>query len=1349
MRRACTPVAHRALARTSGYATAAVRRHQSSRAAAAVAAPSAPSPDAPRPLRIRSRGYGPSSDILRGIPADVALHVEATLHPEDAEVQRAVLALAMPQLAEIRVTPVRPHGTYQSRTPRRTGAAFADDIISSAEREVMEEFLQQQLTVVANLVVQEVEQRTGLQLDAQHAAYTENMKSFSEIVLNTIHDELRQLRIVGGRQKSPESGAHSAAAAAAAAATAAAGAASASPSPMDVEEVARLVSARVAEHLAAASQSATAPPPTASSAGADVAAHLARLEASAEAHLAQLQQRVTAVLERRGAEAPAPASAELHASILQAVHTASAEQQANLSSLITDLLAEQRPETHSGDGRGATVDVRAIEESVESAVQSATDELRRAIVSEVKKLSKAKGGGSGGGGAADGVADGVGDLAADVEKVFDAVQSTQNRLAAVDETVGDVFKEQAATREALRAMEEVLQRQLQELRAAIADTAAAVGAAAPPPAGAASSATEDKVAAALEQLRLDVSSTGAMFAVQHEATQSQLMTVAQVVSESVTAAIQHRTEEAVHSAVAAVQEQLSALREATAAAASAAATPAPAPPPLPPPPPPLSQEMLADAVEAVLSPRWAELSVQVERVNSTSQIAIEGQLLRIADSVSTAVAATVQAQLAEVHAAVTAASEAAARHAEAERARDEQRSAGSTSNSAAAAAATAAADALLESTTRELSVMRGELLQALETHASARPEVNLAPMYKYIDSVLTFMKDELSLQETNLTAKLTSMADTVATAVREQQQHAVTAAEAAAAAASEAATSAAAAAAAAVSHTTAPAEERQARQAEPADLSAPASPSPSPPLPDVSALLAPLGASLEAHAAALHRLETRLDEVGRTADAASVLARLQEATDHFSSAATAVAAAQSAERDALQALLESRLASLAQSLEGRDAALLEAVRGAATGEEVREQLGRMQEALHSASQTGREELSATLRDVVSGTERELGQRSDAILARLSDMHDSMQAHHAAVQRLQPSPALVGLSAEQQQAQARIRSATRDRIERVTQLVADAAAAPAGKGTRAATKAVQAELAALRQLHEEEAASLLEGTAGAAPVTVQSVVQAEVLRLQEEVRSGTEGLQAQSVALQREVAAAVQSLMAKMEDVGGNVGELPALTDVQQLLDTTVARLTTERAQESERATALVEAATVRSAAELAAAVQAALSSSVAAAEERVIPAYHAQVESTLLSRLATHSSAIESVAARMADTTATALLAVERLARDMAAQHTSTAPEPAAARDGQWLHVHGAAPPAHVPLWWLLANPLLVCVAVVLCVYYVCACLLLAFVPPPLRGDDGAEPSTSDGPTSASSREVVGRRGGRYVDRFM
>lgn len=1390
MRRVHTPVARRLVAQAHTIAARAQGTN-------AFSSPGAPT------IRLRSRGYGPSHDLLRGIPDDATLCVEATLHPEDAAVQRAVLALSMPSLAEVHVTPVVPHDSYVSRVPQRSTAAvdgFQGDVLSSVERKVMEQCLQEQLADVANLVVEQVGQRTGQQLDALQVAHTDEMRNFAEIILHSVQDELRQLRLTRStaeRKKAAEDDARAEQHALPA---------------MDVEAVAKVVSARVMEQLEGARLLSSA----ASSAHMKSAeAAVAELEQRTAAYFEQLQSYVQGIVDRDAAavSAAAPAAvAELRTAVAEAIETASAAQQENLANLLNDWLADMQRNppgsSSSSSGGNAPVDIKALEEMVESAVQASTDELRRIITGEVKKLGKSKGVASSS--SRDGADDGAdaSGLLMEVEKVFDLVQATQSRLTAVDEVVGDVFKEQAATREALQTIQDLLQKQLSEVRTATAAAATTVPPATDDGDRAPSTTTTAKaMEEAVTSLQREVATASALATVQQEETQQQLLAVVQAVSDSVADAVQHHTAEAVQAALATVEAQLAALTttaqtgaDASARAAADAAAAAAAMTDLvfsskktaaqddgavansaatTTPVEPFSREVLAEAVEAVLTPRWTALSTEVDKMNAANQLAIEQQLLHMANSVAASVTAGLQEQLEAARAAATADAAAAAAAAAQEQSKvvataEEEEAAESERKTAAAveAAAVSAATALAEKTTQELTHLREELMSTMQTEMRKSHEVDLTPMYKYIDSVLAFMKEELNVQETTLTAKMTSLADTVTTAVRESQAQ-----QAASTQATGVATAATAATGADMSAKTAaqPTEDEKGTKAGTAATAAA-----SPPLPPVTVEVpAALTNTLDLQTGALRHLEERLNELShsQSRDMSTLLSRLQEATADFKAAATAAPPAPSGPPDphpdqlAWQSGVSAQLTSLGESLEKRDADLLAAVRAsAAVSDDVKAQLSQLEDTLKSASTAQRVELEAALQGIVAGSAQEQSRLVETLVRRVAEMQAALHDQAVAVQLLQPSPALTGLTPTQQQTQARLRTSTQEQLRRITAIVEEMTSGVAAKkrraeadgtSTEAAAAELQTELRRLQELQAEEAALHSEvATAAAGPTaTVESIVQTEVAKAQAALQASMREAVSHRDEAQKEILQTVQTVLDKVGDVGDHMSSIPSLADLQQLLDATLVRFAAEQKEAGAHVAQVVTEATRVSADEMKKAMQTTLSEGIAGlVEQRVFPAYHDKVEATLQSRLAAQATSVTAAVAGVAERTTAAVSTVEALIRDFNTRRADEVQQLLAGQQGQWLELHNTQVQTRIPLWWMLGNALLVCTVVLLSLYYVFVCLLLAFVPKPSEKTLGDATVSEDAATSAiTSRAATGamevrakeRRGGRYVDQYM
>jgi trimeric autotransporter adhesin len=1383
--------------------------------------------------------------LLRGIPDHAVLRVEATLHPEDAAIQQAVLALSMPSLAEIHVTPVVPHDSYVNKVPALTtasdGVGGSSDVLSPTEREVMEQCLQEQLADVANLVVEEVAQRTGRQLDALQVSQTDEMRNFAEIILHSIQDELRQLRLSHSAaprkgndcredemQPTPST--------------------SLTAAMLDVEAVAAVVSARVMERLdrmalaptPAAPVSAAATQPS-SNAAESAAAALSSLERRTTAYFEQLQSQVQQVISSEAAvshAAPAAIGA-LRAAVMEAVEVASTAQQENLANLVNDWLADMQrnpPERSSSSSStpqaGAAIDMRALEEAVESAVQSSTDELRHIITSEVKKLSKSRcGGGSRARSAGD--SEDSSQLLGEVEKVFDLAQSTQSRLAAVDEVVGDVFKEQAATREALQTIQELLQKQLSEVRTAASAGAEATpsppsnahgiptprGGAAEAAVAATTSATMKAVEEAVAGLQREVAAASAIATVHQEEAQQQLVTLAQVVSDSVSAAVQQHTTEAVQAAMATVQQQLESLAAtaqasadaAAAAAAAATATTAanaksstaaaeeltgadydavgtePAVPHTAISVGPLSKEIVAEAVEAVLTPRWSKLSAEVKKMNTANQLAIEEQLLHMANSVAAAVTTSLQEQLEAARvqsetasaAAAAAASEkqqadaAASVKAAEEKEREKaelQRRAEETK-----AAAVSAATALAEKTTQELTNLREELMSTLQSEMRKSHEVDLTPMYRYIDSVLTFMKEELNTQEATLSAKITSLAGTVTAAVREAQERPQSPQAAAAQDATNITNSTS-------TTTTSPSQEDNKTERNEAALAAgfsgdaAAAAALSSPPPSTLDIPASLSNTLDFQTNALRHLEERLNELSlsQSRDMSLLLTRLQEATADFRAAATPappsaplIAPLPHPDQLAWQKDMTVQLTTLGESLKRRDAELRAAVHDTTASDAVRAQLTKLEETVRTTASGQRDELQAALRTIVFSSAEQQSSQVKALTQRVAEMHDALRDQAVAVQLLRPSPALRGLTAEQQSVQARIQADTQSHLRRITaaleEVVAGSDAHDQKEGRVPSPEVaarLQTELKALCALQKEEAALHRDATAASPDpaATVESIVASQVLKTQTVLEDSMRATATHYDETQKELAATLATLLAKVSDIGGNTSSVPSTADIQQLLDATLVRLTAEQKDAGEHVVQLVAEATTAAATNMKSVVQSTVSESISTSvEQRILPLYHEKVEGSLKTHLLEQTAAVTAAVAGVTDHTTAAIGKVETLVRDFSARRADEVQKIFAEQQSR-RHGHGETPVmASLPVWWMLVNALLVCVVVLLSLYYVFACLLLAFVPKPSEVPLNEEASLHHGEGAGERVEAVAeaaaksqlRRGSRYVDRYM
>lgn len=171
---------------------------------------------APQAFKIRTEGFGPSEDLVKGVLPHSHLYVEASgLHPRDFEVQRRVLELTMPSLAGVTIQPPEvstgQNAVSSSRsgeegvTGGRDGAdgsrgveeqtghglvpvsiGLHEDVRQKLAQQAWEEYMVQ----VANTIIDQVEVKTGVQLEALRGSQEELQHSGVEVVIQTLKQEM-------------------------------------------------------------------------------------------------------------------------------------------------------------------------------------------------------------------------------------------------------------------------------------------------------------------------------------------------------------------------------------------------------------------------------------------------------------------------------------------------------------------------------------------------------------------------------------------------------------------------------------------------------------------------------------------------------------------------------------------------------------------------------------------------------------------------------------------------------------------------------------------------------------------------------------------------------------------------------------------------------------------------------------------------------------------------------------------------------------------------------------------------------------------------------------------------------
>lgn len=745
----------------------------------------------PEPTEVvRSRGYGPSTDLLKGVPPTAPLEVQTTtlLHPHDTDIQQRVLAFSRPSPAHVTVLTApetassltyrtlpyhppplsAPRGDSHDDTSRRSSSLAA----VHTQLAVMEEALQDRLTTAANLIVAQVAEHTDRQLHTLEMAQSAESTTLAQLIMNCVQDEL-QHRLAEEH------------------------AAKEQPSLLLQQERRRDDDEAAAE--AVATRTASAVETTVSRVVERVVAEVEKAVQAAEARSSnvaqQLENRMNTYFTQlqtdmmHALDAPHKTDATRSSSSTTDADTESRQSddadrtQATLSDSLrqelTEMMAQATRVQHDRlsamletmlDRQGGTgalaaeSDRRALHDIIEGSLQHASDNIRLSVVAEVKKLAKAsaKGGGAAGKAQDEVLPEALAqNLSDSIDEAIASSQMTLKRLRETDGTVKEMHQEQARLYELTAQLRDMLLQQQQqqqqhehehartqrEMQAALSTAARLPKQHRDEVEAAAARQTEDALSL-MHEVKDCVERLSGVVQARADSKEHDLVTTAQAVSDSVSAALEARTQEAVEGAMREVQQHMTELmsesmtrlmqtqmtRTRTAEeeeeeerknAASAL----------------LTQERIVQAVKEILSPPLQLILTRLEHAEQEGRHRSEEHMLTMAKTLSEAV----QAAMAE-----------RAHSTDDDKDKDD------------------VSAALQERLTR----MQKELIESVQQEMGKTHEVDLTPMYRYIDGLMAFVKEELVQQNRLLTTQqqqsqqhlqdqLTAMTERLTTATRE------------------------------------------------------------------------------------------------------------------------------------------------------------------------------------------------------------------------------------------------------------------------------------------------------------------------------------------------------------------------------------------------------------------------------------------------------------------------------------------------------------------------------------------------------------------------------------------------------
>lgn len=424
--------------------------------------PSTGGADAPT-FRVRTEGFGPSDDLVKGAQPRDRLVVETTgLHPQDFDVQRRVLELTMPSLDGVTVQP-----------PGEPSAPPGNDTVQAeVMREARDSANEEQMVTLANVIIEQVEARTGVQLEALRDHQEESQRNAANIIIHALRREIQRVTNTGGERQGGGA------------------------TIIDTGKIVDAISSRLSKEIRAhESAIADAVVESSSSSGAThidtselVEAVSKRLEDYFESLESQLKRvadevrrpkamegnTVAVPVEERGggADDVSQTMEDIHTTITTVIEASAQQQLQHMSGLISDMLLSHRNAVNASPNAGSPeataneanevnsrihADFRELQGCIEDALRTATDEIGNHVTTELNQLRLA-------GTTTTGLqTEEMENFVGKMDKILKACASTARTVASVDDAISDVVKGQTETQEAVGVIKTILEEQQKTL----------------------------------------------------------------------------------------------------------------------------------------------------------------------------------------------------------------------------------------------------------------------------------------------------------------------------------------------------------------------------------------------------------------------------------------------------------------------------------------------------------------------------------------------------------------------------------------------------------------------------------------------------------------------------------------------------------------------------------------------------------------------------------------------------------------------------------------------------------------------------------------------------------------------
>lgn len=430
---------------------------------------------------VRTEGFGPSDDLVRGARPHSHLIVESdNLHPHDYDVQRRVLELTMPSLAKVTVGPIsRKEDEKEAAVdPKENAPADEGFGVSDVIRHELAQYAwEEQMISVANVITEQVEARMRSLLDSMKLEGSGDQDMRMRIMSATLKEEL-QSSTEAIRQLVREEAS-----------------VAESKTGVLVEEITNRLSDRLASHHDSLVQTMHDTSRAHMTESVMITSDLVGgAMARVKDYFNGLETQLKEVVQNATADSQPflqdQIAAEMRDCLIANIELSAKQQLDSLTATLSSMLSKQNAVLEKAIQSGASqpmaggqpvpqVDFRPLEDFIEGAVRAGAEELRQSVIDQVSQAIERNASELSAGGDKEQLLllgrqeDKLVEVSDAMSDVIRSTQELAGAVTAIDEAVHETAKSQKKNDAILKSMKEMVEAQQESLALLQADVAAA------------------------------------------------------------------------------------------------------------------------------------------------------------------------------------------------------------------------------------------------------------------------------------------------------------------------------------------------------------------------------------------------------------------------------------------------------------------------------------------------------------------------------------------------------------------------------------------------------------------------------------------------------------------------------------------------------------------------------------------------------------------------------------------------------------------------------------------------------------------------------------------------------------